>query len=270
MSSSRVRAGNIYVNRNQIGAVVGSQPFGGEGLSGTGPKAGGPHYLPRFSRPLDVDRACRPPSTCCPACRSALPSRRSTRCASSTSKHATAALRQTMPGPTGESNVLETSSARHRALPRARTKRRPRRQAQLALAHGNGVLVVAPGAAAHRRTSSARTARSSAASTGASRRLPSRPASTVDAVMHFGDARSAEAVAAGARAPRRSDRAADRQRSRCRPADHRAPRLHRYDRVGRQCGAARPVHPAPDASQLSAFRQLEANPARSSVRGCAL
>src|SRR5690606_1652564 len=45
--SNPVRAGNIYVNRNQIGAVVGSQPFGGEGLSGTGPKAGGPHYLPR-------------------------------------------------------------------------------------------------------------------------------------------------------------------------------------------------------------------------------
>jgi len=46
----RVNAGNIYVNRNQIGAVVGSQPFGGEGLSGTGPKAGGPHYLRRFRR----------------------------------------------------------------------------------------------------------------------------------------------------------------------------------------------------------------------------
>ncbi len=43
-----VHAGNIYVNRNQIGAVVGSQPFGGEGLSGTGPKAGGPLYLERF------------------------------------------------------------------------------------------------------------------------------------------------------------------------------------------------------------------------------
>lgn len=42
--------GNIYVNRNQIGAIVGSQPFGGEGLSGTGPKAGGPHYVPRFLR----------------------------------------------------------------------------------------------------------------------------------------------------------------------------------------------------------------------------
>lgn len=46
----RVEAGNIYVNRNQIGAVVGSQPFGGEGLSGTGPKAGGPHYLKRFHK----------------------------------------------------------------------------------------------------------------------------------------------------------------------------------------------------------------------------
>jgi RHH-type transcriptional regulator, proline utilization regulon repressor / proline dehydrogenase / delta 1-pyrroline-5-carboxylate dehydrogenase len=45
----RVRVGNLYVNRNQIGAVVGVQPFGGEGLSGTGPKAGGPHYLQRMA-----------------------------------------------------------------------------------------------------------------------------------------------------------------------------------------------------------------------------
>ena len=45
----RAKVGNIYVNRNQIGAVVGVQPFGGQGLSGTGPKAGGPHYLPRFA-----------------------------------------------------------------------------------------------------------------------------------------------------------------------------------------------------------------------------
>ena len=42
------RVGNLYVNRSMIGAIVGSQPFGGEGQSGTGPKAGGPHYLPRF------------------------------------------------------------------------------------------------------------------------------------------------------------------------------------------------------------------------------
>jgi RHH-type proline utilization regulon transcriptional repressor/proline dehydrogenase/delta 1-pyrroline-5-carboxylate dehydrogenase len=47
--TSRMRVGNCYVNRNQIGAIVGSQPFGGEGLSGTGPKAGGPHYLLRFA-----------------------------------------------------------------------------------------------------------------------------------------------------------------------------------------------------------------------------
>jgi RHH-type proline utilization regulon transcriptional repressor/proline dehydrogenase/delta 1-pyrroline-5-carboxylate dehydrogenase len=47
--SSRAKVGNCYVNRNQIGAVVGVQPFGGEGLSGTGPKAGGPHYLLRFA-----------------------------------------------------------------------------------------------------------------------------------------------------------------------------------------------------------------------------
>ena len=54
---SQVRASNVYVNRNMIGAVVGVQPFGGEGLSGTGPKAGGPHYLPRFAteRTLSVN-----------------------------------------------------------------------------------------------------------------------------------------------------------------------------------------------------------------------
>jgi RHH-type proline utilization regulon transcriptional repressor/proline dehydrogenase/delta 1-pyrroline-5-carboxylate dehydrogenase len=46
---ARARAGNLYVNRNMIGAVVGVQPFGGSGLSGTGPKAGGPHYLHRFT-----------------------------------------------------------------------------------------------------------------------------------------------------------------------------------------------------------------------------
>lgn len=47
--SSKISAGNIYINRNQIGAIVEMQPFGGRGLSGTGPKAGGPYYLHRFS-----------------------------------------------------------------------------------------------------------------------------------------------------------------------------------------------------------------------------
>ena len=53
------RVGNTYINRSMIGAVVGVQPFGGEGLSGTGPKAGGPHYLPRFAteRALTVNTA---------------------------------------------------------------------------------------------------------------------------------------------------------------------------------------------------------------------
>jgi RHH-type proline utilization regulon transcriptional repressor/proline dehydrogenase/delta 1-pyrroline-5-carboxylate dehydrogenase len=56
---NRLPVGNAYVNRNMIGAVVGVQPFGGEGLSGTGPKAGGPHYLLRFAteRTLSINTA---------------------------------------------------------------------------------------------------------------------------------------------------------------------------------------------------------------------
>ncbi|HRN84352.1 MAG TPA: aldehyde dehydrogenase family protein, partial [Hyphomicrobium sp.] len=52
--AEHARVGNLYVNRNQIGAVPGVQPFGGEGLSGTGPKAGGPNYLARFA----TERVC--------------------------------------------------------------------------------------------------------------------------------------------------------------------------------------------------------------------
>jgi len=65
----RARVGNVYVNRNQIGAVVGVQPFGGEGLSGTGPKAGGPHYVealqkapaPPPAETLEIDEDSAPP-----------------------------------------------------------------------------------------------------------------------------------------------------------------------------------------------------------------
>lgn len=77
------RVGNLYVNRNQIGAVVGEQPFGGEGLSGTGPKAGGPFYLKRLSRPT------RP------------------------SDHSIEEFCRNLPGPTGEQNSL-------RLVPRGR------------------------------------------------------------------------------------------------------------------------------------------------------
>jgi RHH-type proline utilization regulon transcriptional repressor/proline dehydrogenase/delta 1-pyrroline-5-carboxylate dehydrogenase len=97
--TSRLNVGNIYVNRNQIGAVVGSQPFGGEGMSGTGPKAGGPHYVPRFlhTEPADcasikgdaVDQA---------AVQSALD-----RLAGETQMTLNIA---DLPGPTGESNRL--------------------------------------------------------------------------------------------------------------------------------------------------------------------
>jgi len=57
--TSRIRAGNIYVNRNIIGAVVGVQPFGGHGLSGTGPKAGGPLYVRRLTKRRPIDTASR-------------------------------------------------------------------------------------------------------------------------------------------------------------------------------------------------------------------
>jgi len=57
LAEAAAKVGNLYINRSMIGAVVGSQPFGGEGLSGTGPKAGGPHYLSRFcaERSVSVD-----------------------------------------------------------------------------------------------------------------------------------------------------------------------------------------------------------------------
>ena len=61
----RARVGNCYINRDQVGAVVGVQPFGGRGLSGTGPKAGGPHYLYRFTRNVLVESGnARGNSTC--------------------------------------------------------------------------------------------------------------------------------------------------------------------------------------------------------------
>ena len=62
--TARIRAGNIYVNRNIIGAVVGVQPFGGQGMSGTGPKAGGPLYVRRLVEAAACRRRCVP--NCCP------------------------------------------------------------------------------------------------------------------------------------------------------------------------------------------------------------
>ncbi|WP_128515678.1 bifunctional proline dehydrogenase/L-glutamate gamma-semialdehyde dehydrogenase PutA [Tabrizicola thermarum] len=91
-----LHVGNTYVNRNQIGAVVGSQPFGGEGLSGTGPKAGGPHYLARFTV-APVPEALPDPAETAPdeVARTL-----------ATPRPAMAPITEDMPGPTGESNRL--------------------------------------------------------------------------------------------------------------------------------------------------------------------
>ena len=95
--SERIHAGNIYVNRNQIGAIVGSQPFGGEGMSGTGPKAGGPNYLSRFTR-HEADRVDAAPGATVDA--AALQEAINAR----SLPEAEAPL--SLPGPTGESNRL--------------------------------------------------------------------------------------------------------------------------------------------------------------------
>ncbi|MCC5984623.1 MAG: bifunctional proline dehydrogenase/L-glutamate gamma-semialdehyde dehydrogenase PutA [Rhodobacteraceae bacterium] len=92
----RVRVGNTYVNRNQIGAVVGSQPFGGEGLSGTGPKAGGPNYVPRFAgAPRRVEGAWEHATTA-----------EAVQAALDAAPCPDTRLAADLPGPTGESNRL--------------------------------------------------------------------------------------------------------------------------------------------------------------------
>ena len=97
--TERIHAGNLYVNRNQIGAIVGSQPFGGEGLSGTGPKAGGPHYLARFQ------------SHAAPVAGTPWPGEMDAQTVQAALDRANAVTPPphrplTLPGPTGESNRL--------------------------------------------------------------------------------------------------------------------------------------------------------------------
>ncbi|GGD25257.1 bifunctional proline dehydrogenase/L-glutamate gamma-semialdehyde dehydrogenase PutA [Sinisalibacter lacisalsi] len=94
-----VHAGNIYANRNQIGAIVGSQPFGGEGLSGTGPKAGGPHYLARFTRAEAPRHNVAAGAPADPAGITA---------ALATAEPPQLVNSRLMPGPTGELNRLNT------------------------------------------------------------------------------------------------------------------------------------------------------------------
>ncbi|MEC8294857.1 MAG: bifunctional proline dehydrogenase/L-glutamate gamma-semialdehyde dehydrogenase PutA [Pseudomonadota bacterium] len=93
-----VHVGNLYVNRNQIGAIVGSQPFGGEGLSGTGPKAGGPNYLPRFTRAAVSPEGAQATNP--------VASEQVQRQLSSAEVPSAPVMQRDMPGPTGEMNRL--------------------------------------------------------------------------------------------------------------------------------------------------------------------
>ena len=139
--TTRIRAGNLYINRNQVGAVVGTQPFGGEGLSGTGPKAGGPDYLKSFVRPNPADKG--EPATgdtidgeLVQAALNVAPPV-STRTISS----------MEMPGPTGESNKLSLFP-RGLILCLGSSLASAREQADIARSAGCIALVVCPGATA--------------------------------------------------------------------------------------------------------------------------
>ncbi|MFT4816002.1 MAG: RHH-type proline utilization regulon transcriptional repressor/proline dehydrogenase [Pseudohongiellaceae bacterium] len=99
--SRQLKVGNIYINRNQIGAVVETQPFGGEGLSGTGPKAGGPHYIRRFYQ------SKRRSSSCAEEVR-LISTKQVQSVLDDAMMHSLELLYSTeMPGPTGESNTLD-------------------------------------------------------------------------------------------------------------------------------------------------------------------
>ncbi|MFO1067048.1 MAG: bifunctional proline dehydrogenase/L-glutamate gamma-semialdehyde dehydrogenase PutA [Geminicoccaceae bacterium] len=164
--TERARVGNIYVNRNQIGAVVGVQPFGGEGLSGTGPKAGGPHYLRRFARSERPVAGTAVPSTRTILDAKAVPTRTAidawdrrhdrlrllrravAACSPELASRLTPALDrlpaalpvvETLPGPAGESNRLSLHG-RGIVLCLGLGDALVAEQALVALAAGNGVL----------------------------------------------------------------------------------------------------------------------------------
>jgi len=131
-----VRAGNVYVNRNQIGAVVGSQPFGGTGLSGTGPKAGGPAYLPRF---------CREPEGHAPEVEGPpVPTETLARRIAALSSPSSTAQALSLPGPTGETNRY-TTAPRGPVLCLGPGRDAALEQAAQARAAGCPALAVAPG-----------------------------------------------------------------------------------------------------------------------------
>ena len=167
----KIKAGNTYINRNQIGAIVGSQPFGGEGLSGTGPKAGGPHYVKRFLQPdsslmSPVERAGQGDTVSMIELQYAIHEMQAEidkRQDWTSNGYRYAALKsafdmpihfdalmgenlapQNLPGPTGESNRL-SFAPRGVILTTGPGKQAALQQAVMALVAGNGVVLVCPG-----------------------------------------------------------------------------------------------------------------------------
>ncbi|MBR9885969.1 MAG: bifunctional proline dehydrogenase/L-glutamate gamma-semialdehyde dehydrogenase PutA, partial [Oceanospirillales bacterium] len=157
---NRIKVGNTYVNRNQIGAIVGSQPFGGEGLSGTGPKAGGPHYVRRFKSVAGASISTTEEATVtADALTTAIeqlssmkvkaPEERmlSVKAFFASAPAPLDAEPEFMPGPTGELNRL-SNVARGVVLCLGPDSKTALAQAGVALSQGNKVVVVAPGAEA--------------------------------------------------------------------------------------------------------------------------
>ena len=156
--SRRIKVGNTYVNRNQIGAIVGSQPFGGEGLSGTGPKAGGPQYVRRFIQGETVQRPVESGGKSVDAKKLESLIGKLDKMNTQAPKARVEAMKsvfdqvpepldahaEEMPGPTGETNRL-TNHARGVVLCLGPDKETALEQANMALAQGNKVVVIAPG-----------------------------------------------------------------------------------------------------------------------------
>ena len=156
--SSRIKVGNTYVNRNQIGAIVGSQPFGGEGLSGTGPKAGGPQYVRRFLKGETVQREADSNARKVDAkqlqkligqldkLKTSRPEARmdTIRPIFGNVPEPLDAHVEALPGPTGETNRL-SNHARGVVLCLGPDKETALEQAGTALSQGNKVVVIAPG-----------------------------------------------------------------------------------------------------------------------------
>ncbi len=140
--AGRIRVGNFYVNRNQIGAVVGSQPFGGEGLSGTGPKAGGPHYLARFCKEtVEAEPVVAGEPLTLDAIQQMIDKELQVK-----GSVASPLYSADMPGPTGEKNQLSLYP-RGLVLCLGPTPETAEEQAKIARDHGCPAVIAAPGAA---------------------------------------------------------------------------------------------------------------------------